>query len=393
MDGCAVPAMRKEVIMYKLQATPGGDTRAIERLDLKGALTKDSLLDGTDQSYHSTDGTVSDTNLPWHDCLHNTDATNPFWAVDLGESVIVAKVKLYGCNGPSHQDYCKDKLSGVSLYLGEDWGSYAGNTMIAENLDVPKDSPLEQDEIGKPGRYLWVARPGKIGMTLCEVQVWKEVDPNGVRIPRVLQEDADYSNKLWSSHTMMYASSGAVHGLWGSTLGEVERLILLPYHTQMRITLRYYAFGAWDKNWAKMYVDGQEWFAKQRLNSLICENGFEAYDGTIQMQGFAGCFDTRTQNGLGWSSKGTASSLAQARELCAGYDYVSLECPKAVGFEVWCVNKISDEKLEIRSARVHPRTRSSVVARTRSVWDPICGMVCMEVGSTEGRCIRWQSRR
>jgi hypothetical protein len=50
------------------------------------------------------------------------------------------------------------------------------------------------------------------------------------------------------------------------------------------------------------------------------------------------CYDTRQRGALSWKAKGRTTSFETAKAWCSGYEYVSLECPNANGFEVWCVN-------------------------------------------------------
>ena len=57
------------------------------------------------------------------------------------------------------------------------------------------------------------------------------------------------------------------------------------------------------------------------------------------------CLDTRNRGDKGWTnaSNGRAPHTeAEARALCAGKKYMSLECPTTDGYEVWCADDISD---------------------------------------------------
>jgi hypothetical protein len=55
------------------------------------------------------------------------------------------------------------------------------------------------------------------------------------------------------------------------------------------------------------------------------------------------CLDTRKRGEKGWISHGRkAYTEAEARALCAGKKYMSLECPTKDGYEVWCANDITD---------------------------------------------------
>jgi len=57
------------------------------------------------------------------------------------------------------------------------------------------------------------------------------------------------------------------------------------------------------------------------------------------------CLDTRKRGEKGWTnaSNGRAAyTESEARALCAGKKYMSLECPTTDGYEVWCADDISD---------------------------------------------------
>ena len=57
------------------------------------------------------------------------------------------------------------------------------------------------------------------------------------------------------------------------------------------------------------------------------------------------CLDTRKRGEKGWTnaSNGRAAHTeAEARALCVGKKYMSLECPTTDGYEVWCADDISD---------------------------------------------------
>ena len=57
------------------------------------------------------------------------------------------------------------------------------------------------------------------------------------------------------------------------------------------------------------------------------------------------CLDTRSRVEKGWTNASNGRkeyTEAEARALCVGKKYMSLECPTADGFEVWCADDISD---------------------------------------------------
>jgi len=139
---------------------------------------KDQPTKGNSGSYGNSkpvDGISSSSNLDWGQCGHYTgDTTAPaFWAVDLGAQKTVTKVKLYNRN-----DCCPERLTGIKLYLGDSWSSYSANTLVRNNINVPRSSPLEISIGGAQGRYLWVEKDSA-RMTLCEIQVWAQVSAAG----------------------------------------------------------------------------------------------------------------------------------------------------------------------------------------------------------------------
>jgi hypothetical protein len=50
-----------------------------------------------------------------------------------------------------------------------------------------------------------------------------------------------------------------------------------------------------------------------------------------------GCYETTKAAELGWVSTGRASTLSEARRVCAGYNYLSLDCPKLGTSNVHCI--------------------------------------------------------
>ena len=57
-----------------------------------------------------------------------------------------------------------------------------------------------------------------------------------------------------------------------------------------------------------------------------------------------GCYETTNAVALGWVNQGRASTLEEARRVCAGFNYLSLECPKLGTSSVWCIDNM--ESLE-----------------------------------------------
>ena len=53
------------------------------------------------------------------------------------------------------------------------------------------------------------------------------------------------------------------------------------------------------------------------------------------------CINTQKRGEMGWKYKKRVKTEAEARALCPDSKYMSLECPTADGFEVFCVDDIS----------------------------------------------------
>ena len=53
------------------------------------------------------------------------------------------------------------------------------------------------------------------------------------------------------------------------------------------------------------------------------------------------CINTQKRGDMGWVFKARVKTEAEARALCPDSEYMSLECPNADGFEVFCVDDIS----------------------------------------------------
>ena len=53
------------------------------------------------------------------------------------------------------------------------------------------------------------------------------------------------------------------------------------------------------------------------------------------------CVNTQKRGDMGWVVKERVKTEAEARALCPDSEYMSLECPTADGFEVFCVDDIS----------------------------------------------------
>merc|ERR1711924_126405 len=148
----------------KPKGSAGGKPRL---LDLKRSPVKDSGRGCCGSNpRNAVNGVLSNRNLRWHQCKQYSSVRNPWWMVDLGLKKVVRKVKLYNRN-----DCCPYRLQKVKIYLGNNKHHYSKNALVAANVNVSQHRPLTVN-INKVGRYLWVARPGQNGMTMCEIQIW-----------------------------------------------------------------------------------------------------------------------------------------------------------------------------------------------------------------------------
>ena len=71
---------------------------------------------------------------------------------------------------------------------------------------------------------------------------------------------------------------------------------------------------------------------------LVADNAQAAAAATPSM---LKCINTQKRAAMGWEFKARVKTEAEARALCPDSEYMSLECPTADGFEVFCVDDIS----------------------------------------------------
>ena len=67
----------------------------------------------------------------------------------------------------------------------------------------------------------------------------------------------------------------------------------------------------------------------------------DAADTTAATPSMLKCINTQKRGAMGWTFKERVKTEAEARALCPDSEYMSLECPTADGFEVFCVDDIS----------------------------------------------------
>jgi len=149
---------------------PAGASQPLVTMDLLGAATKGQGY-GQDKPLNS----VYSPRAKF--CGHGTNNVyNPFWGVDLGSTVAVGKVTVYGHSmggaWPSRQ-------SNLNMWLGRSWASYNGNSNsnVASSLDVPRTSGLVVNlPANSVGQYLWITTSSG-GLSLCTVKVERVITP------------------------------------------------------------------------------------------------------------------------------------------------------------------------------------------------------------------------
>ena len=149
-------------------ATPAvPDNTATQRDALKLAAAPVKQSDGSPTASLPLDGVPSEGNVPLAACTHHNGDTDPWWAVDLGSTVMVSQVKLTGVT------CCAAQQQAISLYLGANWTAATGNPLVASGIDT--SAAPQTVSINAAGQYLWVARFGGTDLRLCLVEVFQGV--------------------------------------------------------------------------------------------------------------------------------------------------------------------------------------------------------------------------
>ena len=76
-------------------------------------------------------------------------------------------------------------------------------------------------------------------------------------------------------------------------------------------------------------------------NAQAAADAADAADTTAATPSMLKCINTQKRGAMGWTFKERVKTEAEARALCPDSEYMSLECPTADGYEVWCADDIS----------------------------------------------------
>ena len=137
-----------------------------------GKVTTDAPLFTGRPSSRAVDGNT-DTAFASNSCTH-TDccAPLPWWRVDFGKTALVYTVKI-----TNRGDCCGARLSDFNVRVGDsNIGRGEENTACGMNIGVPQGGT--STFVCDPrlyGRYLYIQSNLKEYLTLCEVQVFGEI--------------------------------------------------------------------------------------------------------------------------------------------------------------------------------------------------------------------------
>ncbi|XP_015753443.1 PREDICTED: receptor-type tyrosine-protein phosphatase mu-like [Acropora digitifera] len=150
-------------------------------------------------------------------CMHTDYADDPWWRVDLGESLPVATVVIVNRNCPAAHG-CADFMRRFEIRIGNDTSTYTscGGTLSLANGGTKPfycDPPIV-------GRYVSVVRLGTGSiLTICEVQVYSfQPISNGVTAAcrmnsvGVSDDKVIYNQRFSASSSSNLASDGRLNG-------------------------------------------------------------------------------------------------------------------------------------------------------------------------------------
>ncbi|CAH1267833.1 CPAMD8 [Branchiostoma lanceolatum] len=116
-------------------------------------------VDGVENGVYSADS-----------CTHTQLTHNPWWRVDLGSSRSIGDVVVF-----NRQDCCSERLSPFQVHVG-DSPDVMSNPTCGGDHAVPAGQPaVTVDCRGRTGRYVGILLPTRQYLTLCEVQVYEDV--------------------------------------------------------------------------------------------------------------------------------------------------------------------------------------------------------------------------
>ncbi|XP_035682150.1 uncharacterized protein LOC118419725 isoform X2 [Branchiostoma floridae] len=104
-------------------------------------------------------------------CTHTQLTDNPWWRVDLGSSRSIGDVVIF-----NRQDCCSERLNPFQVHVGISPDDVGSNPTCGGDHTVPAgQAAVTVDCRGHTGRYVGIMLPTRQYLTLCEVQVYEDV--------------------------------------------------------------------------------------------------------------------------------------------------------------------------------------------------------------------------
>ncbi|XP_019618512.1 PREDICTED: uncharacterized protein LOC109465602, partial [Branchiostoma belcheri] len=135
-----------------------------------GKPTQQSSVSHDGVSGRAVDG---DRNGAWRgeSCTHTRQTDNPWWRVNLGSSRSVGDVVIF-----NRQDCCQERLSPFRLHVGDSPHVGSNPTCGGDHVVPAGQTAITVDCHGRTGRYVGILLPTKQSLTLCEVEVYEDID-------------------------------------------------------------------------------------------------------------------------------------------------------------------------------------------------------------------------
>ncbi|XP_033107303.1 uncharacterized protein LOC117109160 [Anneissia japonica] len=142
-----------------------------------------------------------------HSCTHTAGGlNNPWWYVDLGASTVVSKIVIY-----NRDECCGERLTGAVVSVGNDKTSpFTGNTQCGPT--VTQTMTYRRPIIMRcnppiAGQYVSVYLHGSEPLSLCEVEVYKDISNPVLKCPEDIVVSASLNQSIipvtWSNPTVM----------------------------------------------------------------------------------------------------------------------------------------------------------------------------------------------
>ncbi|XP_078602190.1 uncharacterized protein LOC144876595 isoform X2 [Branchiostoma floridae x Branchiostoma japonicum] len=104
-------------------------------------------------------------------CTHTQLTDNPWWRVDLGSARSIGDVVIF-----NRQDCCSERLNPFQVHVGISPDDVGSNPTCGGDHTVPAgQAAVTVDCRGHTGRYVGIMLPTRQYLTLCEVQVYEDV--------------------------------------------------------------------------------------------------------------------------------------------------------------------------------------------------------------------------